>query len=103
MTNEQGKSSNIDEGIKEVVQDSSGSFIRSDCVSRIKTIRTRNVNSVINGNLNINSPSSKFDDLKVLMKGMFDILVITETKLDNTFPVSQFYIYIYIGFPNHAV
>ena len=28
----------------------------------------------------------------MLMTGMFDILVITETKLDNTFPVSQFHI-----------
>ena len=27
----------------------------------------------------------------MLMTGMFDILVITETKLDNTFPVSQFH------------
>ena len=45
-------------------------------------------------------PLLKIDDLKVLMTGMFDILVITETKLDNTFPISQFY--IYIGFPYHA-
>ena len=48
--------------------------------------------NVIIGNLNINSLSSKFDDLKVLMTGMFDILVIAETKLDDTFPVSQFHI-----------
>ena len=50
------------------------------------------MNNVIVSNLNINSLSSKFDDLKVLMTDMFDILVITETKLDNTFPVSQFHI-----------
>ena len=85
------RSSDVDVDIKEVVQDSSGSSIRSDCISRIKAIRTQNVNVII-GNLNINSLSSKFDDLKVLMTGMFDILVITETKLDNTFPVSQFHI-----------
>ena len=84
------RSSDVDVDIKEVVQDSSGSSIRSDCISRIKAIRTQNVNVI--GNLNINSLSSKFDDLKVLMTGMFDILVITETKLDNTFPVSQFHI-----------
>ena len=85
------RSSDVDVDIKEVVQDFSGSSIRSDCISRIKAIRTQNVNVII-GNLNINSLSSKFDDLKVLMTGMFDILVITETKLDNTFPVSQFHI-----------
>ena len=42
--------------------------------------------------LNINSFSSKFDDLKVLISGMFDILIITETKLDDTYPISQFHI-----------
>ena len=90
-----GKPSDIDVGIKGVVQVSSGSSIRSDCVSKIKTIRTPNVNNVIIGNLNMNSFSSKFDDLKVLMTGMFDILVITKTKLDNTSPVLQFHIAVF--------
>ena len=76
----------------EVVQDSSWISIRSDCAFKIKTIKTQNVNNVITGNLNINSLSSKFDDLKMFMTGIFDILVITETKLGNTFPVSQFHI-----------
>ena len=47
---------------------------------------------MIIGTLNINSVSSKFDDLKVLISGMFDILVITETKLAETYPNSQFHI-----------
>ena len=47
---------------------------------------------MIIGTLNINSLSSKFDDLKVLISEMFDILIITETKLDDTYPTSQFYI-----------
>ena len=47
---------------------------------------------MIIGTLNINSLSSKFDDLKVLISGMFDILIITETKLDDTYPISQFQI-----------
>lgn len=76
----------------EVVQDSSWSSIRSDCVFKIKTIKTQNVNNVITGNLNINFLSPKFDDLNMLMTGMFHILVIIETKLGNTFPVSQFHI-----------
>ena len=52
-----GKPSDIDVRIKEIVQDSSGCSIRSDCVSKIKTIRTQNVNGVIRSNLNINSLS----------------------------------------------
>ena len=36
------------------------------------------------GILNINSLSSKFDDLKILISGMFDILIITKANLDDT-------------------
>ena len=50
------------------------------------------MNNVFIGNCNINSLSSKFDDVKVLMTGMFDIVAITETKLGSTFPVLQFHI-----------
>ena len=46
---------------------------------------------MIIGLLNINL-SCKFDDLKILISGMFDILIITETKLDDTYPISQFHI-----------
>ena len=44
------------------------------------------------GNLNINSLPKKFDNLKEHETRMLDILIITETKLDNTFLVSQFHI-----------
>ena len=44
------------------------------------------------GNLNINSISNKFDKLKLFVRGKVDILVVTETKLDSTFPSSQFLI-----------
>ena len=47
---------------------------------------------MIKGTLNINSLSSKYDALKVLISGTFDILIITETKLDDTYPISQFHI-----------
>ena len=44
------------------------------------------------GTLNINSLSSKFGNLIVLISGMVDILITTETKLDDTYPISQFHI-----------
>ena len=34
----------------------------------------------------------KFDQLKVIMDGNIDILVITESKLDDTFPAGEFFI-----------
>ena len=36
--------------------------------------------------------SSKFDQLKLLIQGKVDILIITETKLDDSFPIDQFII-----------
>ena len=57
---------------------------------KIKNLRLSNVNRVIIGNLNINSLTNKFDQLKEIVLKYIDILVITETKLDDTFPNAQF-------------
>ena len=42
------------------------------------------------GNLNNNSISNKFDNLKLIIQGKIDILVLTETKRDSAFPLNQF-------------
>ena len=48
---------------------------------------------LIFGNVNINSNiNSRFDQMKFLLQGKVDILVLTETKLDNCFPTNQFLI-----------
>ena len=58
----------------------------------MSSIRSKNVNRLLIGNLNINSISGKFDQLKVLVQRKLDVLVITETKLDSSFPKGQFLI-----------
>ena len=58
----------------------------------LKDLRIRNYNKIIIGNLNINSIANKFDQLKLLIQGKFDILVIIETKLDESFPTAPFLI-----------
>ena len=50
------------------------------------------MNRLIIGNLIINSISNKFDKLKLFVQGKVDILIVTETKLNSTFPHSQFII-----------
>ena len=45
-------------------------------------------NTII-GHLNINSIRNKFDTLDNIVKA-FDIFLISESKLDNTFPINQF-------------
>ena len=58
----------------------------------LKEIRIKNVNRIIIGTLNINSLSTKFEQLKLLIGNYLDILVIKETKLDPSFPDDQFFI-----------
>ena len=53
-------------------------------------LRIRNPNKIITGNLNINPLPNKFEQLKDKVLQHIDILVLTETKLDDTFPTAQF-------------
>ena len=57
---------------------------------KFKNLRLSNVNRVIIGNLNINALTNKFNQLKEIVLEYIYILVITKTKLDNTFPNAQF-------------
>ena len=56
----------------------------------LKNLKLKNNHRLVIGNLNINSISNKFDNLKLITQGKIDILVITETKTDSTFPLNQF-------------
>ena len=56
----------------------------------LREIRVKNVGRIVIGTLNINSIASKFEKLKVIISNSLDILVIQETKLDSSFPDSQF-------------
>ena len=63
---------------------------RIHSLTKIKKLRIRNPNKIIIGNLNINSLPNKFEQLKDIVMQHIDILVLTETKLDDTFPTAQF-------------
>ena len=58
----------------------------------LKEIKISNFNRLVIAHLNINSLRNKFESLKLLIKGNIDILVITESKLDDSFPSQQFII-----------
>ena len=55
----------------------------------LKSLRIRNLNKIVVGNLNINSIRNKFGSVAYQVKGIVDILMISETKLDESFPLSQ--------------
>ena len=61
-------------------------------LSTLKCLRLKNPNRIIIGHLNINSIRNKFDQLKHLIKDTMNILLISETKLNNSFPEKQFFI-----------
>ena len=50
----------------------------------------KNINRLIFGQININSIRNKINELKLLIISNLDILVVIETKLDDTFPLDQF-------------
>ena len=80
MTDENNLSNKSDRSINDASLDS---------LSEIKNLKLRNINRVIIGNININAFPDKFEQLKELVM-KYNVLVIIETKLDNSFPTSQF-------------
>ena len=57
-----------------------------------------NVNNAVISDLNVNSNRNKYDSFKVLIVGNVDIVILSETKLDDSFPTCQFLIE---GFKEH--
>ena len=54
-------------------------------LSMIRELRLRGVNRLLIGNLNINSIGNRFDQLKETVLKHTEILILTETELDETF------------------
>ena len=56
----------------------------------LKSIKVSNINHLIIGQVNIDSLRNKIEAFKLIMNINVDILVVTESKLDETFPKKQF-------------
>ena len=75
---------------------SSNLNVASKCFEdELKSLRIKNINRVIMDQINISSIRWKFDDLIKRVSCSTDILMISETKVDASFPTSQFLIYGY--------
>ena len=64
----------------------------SDPFEKLKNTRLKNPNRLIIAQLNINSLRNKFDSLVRMLHNNLDILLISETKIDSSFPTTQFQI-----------
>ena len=63
--------------------------------SNLHQVRINNPSRIIFGQININSTRNKFAQLIYIVSNEIDILMVSETKLDDTFPTLQFLIQSY--------
>ena len=59
-------------------------------VSKILKDRMTNLNRIIIGHLNVNSFADKHDSMNLIIPGNIDVMVIGESKLEDSHPISQF-------------
>ena len=64
--------------------------LSSNSITSIKKLKVSNPNKVFLGHLNVNSIRNKTESLADLIHVTFDIFLISETKIDNSFPDQQF-------------
>ena len=62
-----------------------------DSVNRLISLKLHNPKKVTVGHLNINSIPNKFDGIMDMTKQNLDIFLISETKIDDSFPEAQFF------------
>ena len=65
----------------------------SDAKKNLKSLRLKNVNRLICAHLSINSVRNKFDSFVNITNNNIDKLIISETKIDSSFPIGQFLIH----------
>ena len=61
----------------------------------LRKIKLKNMNCITIAQININSLRNKFSFLAEAVRGNIDILLVTETKLDSSFPNAQFQMHVY--------
>ena len=66
------------------------SIRRVNIKDKLKEIKLANHEKIFIGHLNINSIRYKIEFLKELIGNNIDILLVSETKLNETFPISEF-------------
>ena len=72
--------------------DNSKSQIEASDLNILHKLRINNMGKVVIGNLNVASLPSRIDEIRMVVIGRIDILILTETHLDGSFPSEQFLI-----------
>ena len=67
---------------------------KDDFKTKLKDIRITNLTPIVISHININSIRNIFELLAEAVKGNVDFLMVTETKIDKSFPTSQFIVLV---------
>ena len=59
----------------------------------LKSLRCNNLNKLVFAHLNFNSIGNKFELLSEQVRGNVDVLVVSETTIDDSFPIANFLIH----------
>ena len=59
-------------------------------IDSIRQLKLSNPHKIILGHLNINSLRNKFESITDVIQGTFDIFLLSESKIDESFPDKQF-------------
>ena len=66
-------------------------YKETDCVfDRLNVFRLKNPKKITLGHQNINSIPNKFEGIMTLVTNKLDVFLLSETKIDDTFPDAQF-------------
>ena len=71
---------------------------KGNAFTSTKSIKAKHLKNLFFGHLNVNSIRNKFVSIEKLIKRTFDIFLISETKIDDSFPNAQFKIEGYKSF-----
>ena len=63
---------------------------KDDSIKILKDIRIKNINRLVVAHLNINHTVGTFNSLKEIIRENIDVLAISETKMNQSFPNSMF-------------
>ena len=75
----------------EMVQNDLDNVNISEAISFMKKERNKHPQELLMCHLNINSIQNKFEELKdIIHKSRTDVMIVSETKIDSTFPDAQF-------------
>ena len=88
-------SDNCDSGSTDSLTSDSRANGKLTVFEHLRKIKLKNMNRITIAQININSLRNKFSFLCKAVRGNIDILLVTETKFNSSFPSAQFHMHGY--------